>query len=1020
MAAAAVRDHLLPPRPLINLDSGPAHTFDAAPRPVDQVIADMLNTGWMSRVSRADALSVAAVQRGRNEICAVATLPLRLFRGLEQSDSPLFRQIDIDVPNVVTLSATIEDLIFEGIAWWRVTSQDFDQFPMSATHVDVGKVSLRPPGGRADPSLTPAGYALPGEKSSGDWVWVDGEPVSSKLMIRFDSPNPGLLKVNAIAIRRALALGRLASMYGSNPRPLDYFTDSDNPDVEAMQDHEIDAFLAEWAAMRRLNPTAWIPSTVKRVDVDAPSPAELQLTELTTAVTLEIANGIGVDPEDLGVSTTSRSYFNGVDRRQEKINRVYAPYMKALTDRLVMGDITRRGYEPRFDLTDYLKSDPTTQVTYWKGLYDMGAVDSAWVRAAAGIPGSPPADTAPAPAAPAAGSAAALEAHLMLSRRRFDDDRPMFTFHGSEFAGSVPAPEVDTESRTITGLALPYNAVARKYGIKIRFLPGSLEYGDLGRMKHLMDHEVPVGVHTSVTDTPAGPMVKLSVLGGVEGSPARLQRDQLMYDAENGLYDGLSVGVEFDMDPAAGDVVWNEEDKILDVVRATWRETSSTPLPAFDDARVTKVAAAWNGENPMDPCPHCTQRHVPGIACATFAARLPAPAAPAAPAAPTLPAMDPAAFEQFMAAWRTTPAAPAAEVPAAVNPHRGPAVVTEPAPYRFDRYGNLRAAAHDFSSDLFNGWRQGSAGDAAARDRANAFLAGAFSDESHGFAVTPANVASLNPARNRADMYVDQLDYPSPLWDAINKGTLDDITPFTIPKFSSSSGVVADHVSGVEPTPGAFAAGVQTITPTPVSGKLEVLREAWDQGGNPQMSGLIWRQMTRGYSEALEAYAVAQIAALAASITDLTITTAAVDGALDAAISAALVPLQYVRGGDRFRTVFTQIDLYKAMVAAKDTTGRRLYPELGPVNANGTVDRGYSAINAHGKIWLPAWALAATGVVAASSYMFDPEKVCGWATAPRQIDIEFQVRQVEVGIWGYKAFGITDFNGTREVVYDPI
>jgi hypothetical protein len=40
-----------------------------------------------------------------------------------------------------------------------------------------------------------------------------------------------------------------------------------------------------------------------------------------------------------------------------------------------------------------------------------------------------------------------------------------------------------------------------------------------------------------------------------------------------------------------------------------------------------------------------------------------------------------------------------------------------------------------------------------------------------------------------------------------------------------------------------------------VSGKVEITREAFDQGGNPQMSGLIWRQMTRGYYEALEAYA---------------------------------------------------------------------------------------------------------------------------------------------------------------------
>jgi hypothetical protein len=71
-------------------------------------------------------------------------------------------------------------------------------------------------------------------------------------------------------------------------------------------------------------------------------------------------------------------------------------------------------------------------------------------------------------------------------------------------------------------------------------------------------------------------------------------------------------------------------------------------------------------------------------------------------------------------------------------------------------------------------------------------------------------------------------------------------------------------------------------------------------------------------------------------------------------------------------------------------------------------------------LWIPAWALAATGTVAASSYAFDPEKVCGWASAPQRIDLQWRVAWVDLGIWGYKAFGVTDFAGTREVIYDPV
>jgi hypothetical protein len=334
-------------------------------------------------------------------------------------------------------------------------------------------------------------------------------------------------------------------------------------------------------------------------------------------------------------------------------------------------------------------------------------------------------------------------------------------------------------------------------------------------------------------------------------------------------------------------------------------------------------------------------------------------------------------------------------------------------PVRFDRQGNLRAGSHDFSSDLYAGFSEGGGGDLAARQRAETFVREAF-------AITPANVTNLNYPANRPDLYVDQLDYEYPLWNAVNKGTLDTVTPFVVPKFNSSSGLVADHVTGTEPTPGAFTATAQTITPSAVSGKVEITREAWDQGGNPQMSGLIWRQMTRGYFEALEAFAVSSLVAAAASMADLTITTAAADTALDQAIAGALIPLQYVRGGDRFRTVFTQVDLYKAMAVAKDSTGRRLYPALGPVNAAGTADPGYANLQAHGKTWIPAWATAASSVNAASSYMFDPEVVCGWASTPQRIDLQWRVAWVDLGLFGYKAFAITDYTRTRELVFDPV
>lgn len=1015
-AVQVTRDLFALPRP-ITLELQPLRTFDTAPRPVDRVIAEMRNLSG-GTVSRDEAMSVASVQRGRNDLCSIATLPLRLFRGLDVVDSPLFRQFDPDVPNVVHMAGTIEDLALESIAWWQVTGQDFELYPVSVRRIPPARVTLRPPRGREAPG-------------PGRWVWVDGDDgrgpqhVPAALMIRFDSPNPGILRANARAIRRALLLDQVAAMYAENPSLREWFTDGDATDVDPMGEDEIDSFLSEYGAARRQRPYGWIPGNVKRADVSAPSPRDLTLPDLQRQVTLEIANGLGVDPEDLGVSTTSRTYQNAVDRKQDKINRVYSMYMRAITDRLAMGDVTRRGYAPQFDLTEYLKSDPVTQASYWKALKDMGVVDAAWIGEQAGITQSVVGRAAVAPAVqPAIGQNAHRPAiQLGDVTPRFAGENPAFIFTTTDFASPPPPPTVDQATRTITGLAVPYSAVASKYGLKMRFQPGSLEYSAPERMAHLKDHVTPVGFHRSVTDTPQGPVVALGVLDGPAGSPAKSERDQLLYDAANGLYTGLSVGVDFSMDPERGDVEYNAAEDVYDVVRATWRETSTTYMPAFDDARVTQVSASLTGGFVVPPCPHCAHRHAPNIACATFRAQLlqptPAPVPDPAPQPGPQPQPTPqfggdiagqfAAFQSLMLAQQAAAPAPTAG-PTLVNPDHQAATVTEPDPYFFSRDGNLHAGTHDFSSDLLTGWRDG---DKAARDRAEAFV-------EKTFAVTPGNVTALNYPTNKTDMYVDQLEYQYPIWNAVNKGTLDAITPFVVPKFSTATGLVAEHVTGTEPTPGAFTATAQTITPSAVSGKVEITREAFDQGGNPQMSGLIWRQMVRGYYEALEAFVVAQLAAAAASIPDIVVTALATDSALDQALADAFVPLQYIRGGDRFRTVFTQIDLYKAMVKAKDTAGRRLYPSIGAQNAVGTVAPNYSTLDAHGKLFVPAWATAATGTVAASSWMFDPEKVCAWASAPKKIELEWRVAWVDVGLFGYKAFAITDFNGTRELLYDPI
>lgn len=380
----------------------------------------------------------------------------------------------------------------------------------------------------------------------------------------------------------------------------------------------------------------------------------------------------------------------------------------------------------------------------------------------------------------------------------------------------------------------------------------------------------------------------------------------------------------------------------------------------------------------------------------------PAPAAPAA--APDFSAIGDQVSTALKDALATigTPTPVSAGQAAASAPTFD--AVTEPLPYAFD---GLRHE-HDFSTDLFKSLKFG---DGEAAQRVDQFLKAA-----PAFAVT---VGSLNPNKQRPDLYVDQKDYTTPIWDAIAKGGLTDSTPFVLPKYSSSSNLVNDHVTGTEPTDGSFTTGAQTITPKAESGKVKIPREVWDQGGSPQLSVLLWNQITRAWNESKETYAASILDA--ASPTQITITAGALDKALYGELKRKLAMLQFVRGGFRMRDWFVQGDLFGNLIDAKDDNGRDLVPLKMPQNTSAEASPFFSTIEVGGVTGKPSWALAAPGqTTPASSYLIDRADVSGWASTPQRITMDqIEVANVYLGVFGYVAAAITDLTGVREIVYDP-
>lgn len=964
-------------------DRSATFTAETPPRPIDVMIREMMHgTG---RVTRAEALGVPAVLRGRNLIASISTLPLVQYGPDRQPvPLPLLDQIDPDITNEVTLAQTVEDLLFEGVSWWRITGFGWDGYPVSARHLDYGSVTVQPSNNGRSPAPLPSG--IDPRAQQGATVYVDGDEVPWPELIRFDSPNPPLLVAAGNAIRRAIALNKAAEVYANNPRPGDFFTPKEgvDPDVEEVRD-----MLRQFRADMRSGSTGYFGAALEYHSTDVMSPADLQLLGLQMRASLEIANALGLDPEDLGVSTTSRTYQNAVDRRKDRINDTLAPYMAAISSRLSMGDVTKRGHRVRFDLDDYMRADPMTRVQYYQAMKAMGALTAEEIRAEESLPALTAAQKRElAPAEPTSGQDPVRVPNTnrpVHSVNAGQTQRDVISFEADDSGTvtfDVDFANVDVETRTITGLAVPYNRIAMRGGRKFRFAAGSLQYDDLRRVKLLRDHQYSqaVGKATSFDETPDGPLMAFKVARGDDG-------DKVLALAEDGVLDGLSVGVDIQE--------WTDDPNnrgVTLVTRARLKEVSLTAMPAFDDARLVSVAAsADEGESTMDP-------------------EATTPVTAAAPVAVPAGADQHAQFAAFLDWQRQTQAAPV-EQRQIVNPTRSTATtfVEEGSPYRFDREGSLRRGTHEFSSDLMAASR----GDSTAYNRVFEFISEQF--------VITTDVDELNPVRQRPDLFVRQLQFRYPVWNAIRKGTLDQITAFTFPKFNSAATLVSAHTEGTEPSLGTYTTTSQTVTPTAKSGKVKISRETWDQVGNPQISNLLWQQMLLAWYEMLEAQAVLVLTANAASITDIALTTAGADSALDQEITAAFAALQYVRGGFSMDNMFTQIDLYKKIVAAKDSAGRRLYPAVGPQNALGTVSSKFGSVDINGVTAYPSWALAATGSVAASSFLFDSGVVHGWASAPERIELpNVEVANLYIGIWGYVATAISDFNGVREISYDPV
>jgi HK97 family phage prohead protease len=147
------------------------------------------------------------------------------------------------------------------------------------------------------------------------------------------------------------------------------------------------------------------------------------------------------------------------------------------------------------------------------------------------------------------------------------------------FSSQVEA--ADTERRVIAGKIVPFEEVGNTSVGKVVFAKGSIEIGDPGKVKMLMQHrpEKPIGRMQKFNQAEDGIYASFKISSSMQG------QDALILAGEQ-LIDGLSVGVDVNKSVQKKDYLY--------VTSATLREVSLVESPAFSAAQVTKVAASEN------------------------------------------------------------------------------------------------------------------------------------------------------------------------------------------------------------------------------------------------------------------------------------------------------------------------------------------------------------------------------------------------------------------------------------------
>jgi HK97 family phage portal protein len=311
------------------------------------------------------AMQVPAVSRCRNLIAGVVSyLPLKLYKKSsgEELGNPLWiEQPDYRQPRSVTISWTVDSLLFYNCAYWRITELYADDLrPSRFEWVANNRVTF-----------TTNKFGTEVEEYFVDGVRAPMSGVGS--LITFQGLNGGgILQTAARTIQSALDLEKAAAVAAQTPMPSGYIknTGADLPE------QQVSGLLAQWKQSRLNRSTAYLTSTLS-YETTGFSPKDMMYNESIQFLATQIARAMNVPAYMISADmNNSMTYQNIIDGRKEFVAYSLQPFICAIEDRLSMDDITPRGHVVKFAIEEsFLRADTMKRLEALEKMINLGLID---------------------------------------------------------------------------------------------------------------------------------------------------------------------------------------------------------------------------------------------------------------------------------------------------------------------------------------------------------------------------------------------------------------------------------------------------------------------------------------------------------------------------------------------------------------------------------------------------------------------------------------------------------------------